>query len=151
MLCTPLGMELASAALSLWNKLVPKTASELGIGGLLPEAAEPDAGYYLLLCVLLGLVCWSRVWFGVAQWAVLQLMLAGASLVASVDWGLWTAGWWGAAAGYSNVGTLLFTVVVANVLRPNGWWSAPGHSAWRQRLPTFARDEPPAKPPVAKK
>ena len=92
-------MELACAALSLWNKLVPKTASELGIGGLLPEAVEPDAGYYLLLCVLLGLVCWSRVWFGVAQWAVLQLMLAGASLVASVDWGLWTAGWWGAAAG----------------------------------------------------
>ena len=95
--CTPLSMEPAAAFLELWDRSVP---SDIGIAGLNLLPPEVEASYVLLLCMLVGIICWSRCWVGVTMWLLLQLDLALGDFVASADWAAWGGG--------SNINSTLF-------------------------------------------
>ena len=110
MSCMILSLELAGAALSLWDRLAPTmTIGELGITpDLPPGAAAVDVGLVVLLCVLGGAVWWGRCWLGPLVWLALRLDLAAGDLVARGGWAQWAWRGWGATVE-GHGGSLLLT------------------------------------------
>ena len=132
LLCTPLSIEPAAAALALWARLVPTTGLGLSdAGGSLPEAGAADASYALLLCVLFGLVCWSRVWVGFAIAAVWHADMALVDLAARGGWverAAWL--WGGVVEKYDGSSSFLVAVLAACVAAAAcGYWLHAAQSA----------------------
>ena len=121
LLCTPLSNEPAAAALALWARLVPMTGLGLSdAGGSLTEAGAADASYALLLCVLFGLVCWSRVWVGFAIVVVWHADMALVDLAARGGW-LERAAWlWGGVVEKYDGSSFLAAALAACVAC--GYW-----------------------------